>query len=163
MALRKFDEVECLPVFPEALVEPCIEAGCPKDGVVLDPFVGSGTTCLVAKRLGRKYIGIDVYEKYCQIASARLENCEIVRHDVEQKSEVIIDSDYEKYVKDTQTQEGNGEPKMERKEQSQSLIETKTETTLAKDVCPKCGTKMYKGKRAYYCTKIDCDGKREIR
>lgn len=45
--------------YPEALVEPCILAGCPVDGVVLDPFVGSGTTLRVAARLGRQGIGIE--------------------------------------------------------------------------------------------------------
>lgn len=46
--------------FPEALVEPCILAGCPVDGTVLDPFVGSGTTLKVADRLGRSSIGIEM-------------------------------------------------------------------------------------------------------
>lgn len=45
--------------YPEALVEPCVLAGCPVDGVVLDPFVGSGTTLRVAARLGRQGIGIE--------------------------------------------------------------------------------------------------------
>src|SRR5207237_508636 len=40
-------------VFPEALVRPCILAGCPKGGTVLDPFAGAGTTALVARELGR--------------------------------------------------------------------------------------------------------------
>src|SRR5207247_937338 len=46
-------------VFPEALVELPIRATCPRGGTVLDPFVGSGTTVVVALRLGRKAIGID--------------------------------------------------------------------------------------------------------
>src|SRR3989442_5334398 len=46
-------------VFPEALVELPIRAPCPRGGTVLDPFVGSGTTAVVALRLGRKAIGID--------------------------------------------------------------------------------------------------------
>jgi DNA modification methylase len=46
-------------VFPEALVELPIRATCPRGGTVLDPFVGSGTTAVVALRLGRKVIGID--------------------------------------------------------------------------------------------------------
>ena len=50
-------------VFPERLVEPCILAGCPKSGTVLDPFVGSGTTTRVANRLGRNAIGIDIDPK----------------------------------------------------------------------------------------------------
>jgi DNA modification methylase len=61
-------------IFPEKLVEPMILAGCPKDGIVLDPFCGSGTTCVVAKKLGRNYIGIDISKEYCEIAEKRLEN-----------------------------------------------------------------------------------------
>jgi DNA modification methylase len=58
--------------FPEKLVEPCILAGCPQDGVVLDPFAGSGTTLAVAQRLGRKSIGTDLSEEYLKLASKRL-------------------------------------------------------------------------------------------
>jgi DNA modification methylase len=45
---------------PEALVEPCILAGCPLGGLVLDPFVGSGTVVAVAERLGRRGVGVDL-------------------------------------------------------------------------------------------------------
>ena len=58
--------------YPEKLVEPCILAGCPQDGVVLDPFAGSGTTLAVAQRLGRKSIGTDLSEEYLRLASKRL-------------------------------------------------------------------------------------------
>ena len=44
--------------------------------VVFDPFVGSGTTCKMAKLNNRKYIGIDISEEYCDIARKRLEECE---------------------------------------------------------------------------------------
>ena len=43
------------------------------DSLILDPFCGSGTTCVAAKMLGRRYIGIDISEEYCQIARQRLE------------------------------------------------------------------------------------------
>lgn len=46
--------------FPRALIEPCILAGCPAGGIVLDPFFGSGTTGQVAQQLGRRFIGIDL-------------------------------------------------------------------------------------------------------
>ena len=59
-------------VFPEELVETPIKAGCPKGGIVLDPFMGSGTTAVVAKRLGRNYVGIELNPKYIEIAETRL-------------------------------------------------------------------------------------------
>lgn len=59
--------------FPEKLVEPCILAGSPLGGTVLDPFVGSGTTLAVAQRLGRKAIGTDISSEYLELASKRLE------------------------------------------------------------------------------------------
>ena len=59
-------------VFPEKLVEPCILAGCPVGGVVLDPFFGAGTTGVVAKKLGRCFIGIDLNPEYCEIAEKRI-------------------------------------------------------------------------------------------
>ena len=50
--------------FPPKLIEPMILAGCPAGGIVLDPFVGSGTTVMVANHLGRKGIGLDLSFKY---------------------------------------------------------------------------------------------------
>ena len=58
--------------FPPKLAETCILAGCPKGGVVLDPFFGSGTTGLAAKSLGRRYIGIEINAEYCALARARI-------------------------------------------------------------------------------------------
>ncbi len=60
--------------FPEEVVEPCILAGCPKKGIVLDPFIGSGTTAVVAKRLGRKYIGFELNAEYVEYARKRVSN-----------------------------------------------------------------------------------------
>jgi DNA modification methylase len=59
-------------VFPESLVRTCLLAACPDGGLVLDPFLGSGTTAVVAKKLGRKYLGIDCSEEYCAIAKERI-------------------------------------------------------------------------------------------
>ena len=69
--LSKFRDAH-FAVFPEKLVELCVLAGSPQNGVVLDPFLGSGTTAVVAQRLGRKYIGIDSNPEYCAIANQRL-------------------------------------------------------------------------------------------
>lgn len=70
--LSKFRDAH-FAVFPEPLVETCIKAGCPADGLVLDPFGGSGTTAVVAQRLGRDYLGIDCVEEYCAMAKKRLD------------------------------------------------------------------------------------------
>jgi DNA modification methylase len=59
--------------YPPALVEPCILAGCPEGGLVLDPFIGSGTTAVVARSLGRRCIGIDLNPDYLKIARERIE------------------------------------------------------------------------------------------
>lgn len=59
-------------VFPQKLVEPCILAGCPERGIVLDPFCGAGTTGLVALKHNRRFIGIDLNPDYVKMASARL-------------------------------------------------------------------------------------------
>ena len=59
--------------FPKKLIEPCIKAGCPKDGIVLDPFMGSGTTAVVSKYLGRNYLGVEINPEYIEIAENRLE------------------------------------------------------------------------------------------
>lgn len=69
--LSKFRGVH-FAVFPEKLVELCVLAGCPENGIVLDPFIGSGTTAVVAQRLGRKYVGIDSNPEYCEMAQSRL-------------------------------------------------------------------------------------------
>jgi len=58
--------------FPEKLVEPCILAGCPPGGRVLDPFVGSGTVVQVAQRLGRVGVGVDLKPEYLYLAQQRV-------------------------------------------------------------------------------------------
>ena len=59
--------------FPPKLAETCIKAGCPKGGVVLDPFFGSGTTGAVCKRLSRRYLGIELNPEYCETAKTRIQ------------------------------------------------------------------------------------------
>lgn len=59
-------------MYPMRLVEIPIKAGCPESGIVLDPFMGSGTTAVVARRLGRKYIGFELNPDYIDICRKRL-------------------------------------------------------------------------------------------
>ena len=59
-------------VYPTELISPCIQAGCPEDGIVYDPFMGSGTTAEVAHRLGRNWIGSELNPDYVKIAMNRL-------------------------------------------------------------------------------------------
>lgn len=59
-------------VFPPRLIETPILAGCPENGIVLDPFIGSGTTAVVAKKLSRNFIGIELNKNYVKIANHRL-------------------------------------------------------------------------------------------
>lgn len=65
---------------PEKLIAKLILASCPAGGLVLDPFLGSGTTSVVAKKLGRRYVGIEINEEYCIWAEKRLDKAE---HDKE--------------------------------------------------------------------------------
>ena len=59
-------------VFPEELIEPCILAGSEKGDIVLDPFMGSGTTAVTAKTHGRHYIGCELHERYAELIQKRL-------------------------------------------------------------------------------------------
>lgn len=58
--------------FPPDLIEPCILAGCPEGGTVLDPFFGAGTTGLVSQRHKRNWIGCELNPEYANIATARI-------------------------------------------------------------------------------------------
>ena len=75
VATKPFSEAH-FAVYPPALITPCILAGCPVGGTVLDPFAGSGTTCKMAKLNGRNYIGIDIAEEYVELARRRVEEVE---------------------------------------------------------------------------------------
>jgi DNA modification methylase len=59
-------------VFPPKLIEPCIKAGCPEGGIVLDPFMGAGTTAVVARMLNRNFIGFELNKEYVEMANKRL-------------------------------------------------------------------------------------------
>ena len=75
--------------FPKALIEPCILAGCPAGGTVLDTFFGAGTVGVVATENNRKYIGVELNEEYCDIAKKRIENPEILRGGAKPKKRSI--------------------------------------------------------------------------
>ena len=59
-------------VYPPELVIPCIKAGSEKNDIILDPFMGSGTTAMVAKSLGRHYIGCELHEGYGKLIKNRI-------------------------------------------------------------------------------------------
>jgi DNA modification methylase len=71
IATAPFSEAH-FATFPPALIEPCIKAGCPEGGTVLDPFGGAGTTGLVADRLGRHAILIELNPEYAAMAERRI-------------------------------------------------------------------------------------------
>jgi DNA modification methylase len=68
----KPDEEEHFACFPQKLIIDCIKAGCPENGIVLDPFMGSGTTAVVARNLNRNFIGYELNKKYINIANKKL-------------------------------------------------------------------------------------------
>ncbi|MGT2922205.1 DNA-methyltransferase [Streptococcus canis] len=73
--------------FPPKLAEICMIAGSPKGGIILDPFIGSGTVGFVALMQDRKYIGIELNEEYVSLAKKRIES-EVKQFNEEQKQEV---------------------------------------------------------------------------
>lgn len=67
--------------FPPKLIEPMILAGCPRDGIIIDPFSGAGTTGLVSKKLNRHYILIDINPEYCEMENRRI-NGELFKQEI---------------------------------------------------------------------------------
>jgi DNA modification methylase len=61
-----------MATFPGKLIETCVLAGCPPQGVILDPFNGAGTSGLVSLENGRRYLGIELNEAYCTLSEDRL-------------------------------------------------------------------------------------------
>ena len=59
--------------FPDRIPMDFVQCFCPQKGVVLDPFIGCGSTAVAAKKLGRNYVGIDISKEYCKLAEERLE------------------------------------------------------------------------------------------
>ena len=59
--------------FPPDLIEPCILAGCPAGGTVLDPFMGSGTTAAVSLQHGRQFVGVELNPEYLELARRRVD------------------------------------------------------------------------------------------
>ena len=66
--------------FPPDLVEPCILAGSKRGDIVLDPFIGSGTTAMVAKQLGRYYLGCELHEEYKELIEQRVTDDKVVQN-----------------------------------------------------------------------------------
>ena len=75
VATRPFKDAH-FATFPPALIEPCILAGCPEGGTVLDPFGGAGTTAVVAGEHGRSAILIELNGEYIDIACRRIEDAQ---------------------------------------------------------------------------------------
>ena len=78
-------------VFPPDLIEPCIKAGSEKGDCVLDPFMGSGTTAMVAKSLGRDYIGCELHEDYGNLIQKRIGEYEPVEEVSQEPTVNILD------------------------------------------------------------------------
>ena len=73
MATAQFKDAH-YATFPPELIRPCVLAGCPPGGIVLDPFFGSGTTGVVALQEERDFIGIELNSAYVSLARKRIES-----------------------------------------------------------------------------------------
>ena len=68
--------------FPEELIAPCILAGCPVGGIVLDPFNGAGTTGLAAMKRGRDYLGCELNAEYVRITLERFDKAGLLQDSI---------------------------------------------------------------------------------
>src|SRR3990167_4777397 len=66
------EDTDHFAIFPQELLEIPVKFGSPPGGIILDPFMGSGTTALMARKLGRNYIGIEISAEYIKLANKRL-------------------------------------------------------------------------------------------
>ena len=78
-------------VYPPELIEPCILAGSERGDIILDPFMGSGTTAAVAKSLGRNYIGCELHEDYGKLIKKRVDEYEPVSEVAQEPPINILD------------------------------------------------------------------------
>ena len=78
-------------VYPPELIEPCIKSGSEEGDIVLDPFMGSGTTAAVAKSLGRDYIGCELHEDYGNLIQKRVEEYEPLKELSQEPNINILD------------------------------------------------------------------------
>ena len=78
-------------VFPPDLIEPCIKAGSQEGDCILDPFMGSGTTAMVAKSLGRDYIGCELHEDYGNLIEKRIREYHPVQEVSQEPTVNILD------------------------------------------------------------------------
>ena len=76
VATKAYSGPHCA-AFPSDLIAPCILAGSPEGAVVLDPFLGSGTTAMVAKQLKRRFVGIELNASYLPLIDRRLDSAEV--------------------------------------------------------------------------------------
>ena len=77
--------------YPPDLIEPCILAGSEKGDIILDPFMGSGTTAMVAKSLGRDYIGCELHEDYGNLIQKRVQEYKPVKEVTQEGCINILD------------------------------------------------------------------------
>ncbi len=64
-------------VFPQQIIQEIIKLLCPADGIVLDPYIGSGTTAIAAICEGRHFLGMEIDPTYCEISNQRISECQI--------------------------------------------------------------------------------------
>lgn len=130
-------------VYPPDLIEPCILAGCPKGGVVLDPFFGSGTTGLVARACGRNFTGLEISATFALESALPRVGGEIVKDFMdlelvyEEDPEVITAMrDYRERNKKAEEEEkaANEKPKKEKVEKAQKEPKEKTPKSAKPDV-----------------------------